>query len=147
MIETLELGRLIGTDISETVTWAAFSLTIILLSLAATRAGLFFAPARQQGEAIRTVLAPAAPALSPCELDLTHQVDRLLAIITDCNRLASRAFQRQATAKAELDQADYCMSALYAEHPMLQGMSSRRRPAAPAKLRQSAAQPALRLAA
>jgi hypothetical protein len=147
MIESLELGFFLGADISAVVAWTAFAATVALLSLLAARAGLFVA-ADEPAHAVRIVAAPDIPAPAPRDLDLSSQVERLFAVISDCQRLAVQASTRHATARAELDRADYHMSALLIENPMLQEICGRVRPSAPAELRRApAARPAFRLAA
>lgn len=94
------------------------------------------APARQETEA------------APPRLDLSTQMDRLFAVISECNRIAANAARNHATARAEIDQADYHLTRLVAADPVLQRISSRAQLARPqAALVAVEARPRLRLAA
>lgn len=149
MIEMLEIGNMTAFTSSALVTWAAFALSVLFLSAWATRAGLLSSASKPaQVRAPVTMTPPAATGKPMPRLDIKSQVDRLYAVISDCERLATHAARCHATARAELDQADYQLTALVAADPLLQRISTRARLAAPAKPRfESSTKPALRLAA
>ena len=95
-----------------------------------------------------TAVHPRQPAM-PQLLDTANQLERLFAVIADCEKLANRAARSHATARAELDQADYHLTVLVGADPLLQRISTRfAAQVVPAARRaEASAKAALRLAA
>jgi hypothetical protein len=144
-----EIGNMTTFISSPLVAWTILALTVVMLSgLALHARPPAFAPKPSRSRAAGTAMLRATPAAARESLDVTGQMDRLFAIISDCERRASRAARCHASAKAKLDQAEYHLAALLASDPLLERISNRAPAVALVATRvESSSRPDLRLAA